>query len=100
MSSQEFIDTLSGMEPIGIEEDDENYLPSDQKGDAVIYDEIDSSKTIDEEVIALMTADMEDGVSEDGEVCVGTDLSQFIGHEFTATAATNAWMKWNVKRSH
>jgi hypothetical protein len=90
MSSQEFIDTLSGMEPIGIEEDDENYLPSDQKGDAVIYDEIDSSKTIDEEVIALMTADMEDGVSEDGEVCVGTDLSQFIGHEFTATAATNA----------
>ena len=43
-----------------------------------------------------------DGSLDEGEdeVYVGTDLGQYIGYEFTSQAATNAWMKWDTKRSH
>ena len=63
-----------------------------------MYDEIDSSKTMDEEIASFMVMDKVDEPSEDDEVCVGTDLAQFIGHEFSIPSATTAWMKWDVKR--
>ena len=33
------------------------------------------------------------------EVCVGTGLEQFIGHESSTQDATTAWMKWDAKRN-
>lgn len=90
------MDTLFAMEPIGTEDD-----PIGDQGEGeIIYDDIDSSKTIDEEIVDLMTKNAEDELSEEEEVCIGTDLDQFIGHEFSIPNATDAWMKWDVKRPH
>ena len=71
----------------------------DQEGNSIIYDEIDSSKTMDEEIANFMVVGTVDEPVEEDEVCVGTDLAQFIGHEFSIPNATAAWMKWDVKRS-
>jgi hypothetical protein len=98
MNSQEFTDTLHEPEPIGTEDDEED-ISHDQEANPIIYDEIDSSKTMDEEIANFMVMDTVDEPSEEDEVCVGTDLSQFIGQEFSIPSATAAWMKWDVKRS-
>ena len=94
MSSQEFTDTLHEPEPIGTEEDP----PDNQEGNHIIYDDIDSSGTMDEEIAGFMVMGLADESSVEDEVCVGTDLSQFIGNEFSIPNATAAWMKWDVKR--
>ena len=96
-NSQDFSDTLFRAEPMGVE-DNEAIANGDQEESTVEYDEIDSSKTLDEEIADLMTIPGVGDPSE--EVCVGTDLEQFIGHEFSARAATTAWMKWDAKSVH
>ena len=53
-----------------------------------------------EEVADLMTGGAGEEISEEGEVCIGTDLSQFIGYEFTARNATAGWMNWDANSSH
>jgi hypothetical protein len=80
------------------EEKDGGTADGDGEGFIVEYDETDSSKTLDQEIADLMTVPGVDTPSD--EVCVGTDLEQFIGHEFSAQAATNAWMKWDAKSTH
>ena len=96
-NSHIFSNTLFRAEPIGVE-DDEVIPHGDQESSTVEIDEIDSSKTSDEEIADLMTTP---GVSEKSEeVCIGTDLEQFIGHEFSIPAATTARMKWDAKRVH
>lgn len=83
---------------MGTEDDDSNPL-TDEAANSVTYDEIDSSKTVGEEIADLMTGDVGkvSELSEEGEVCIGTDLSQFIGYEFSAPDATTAWMKWEKR---
>jgi hypothetical protein len=97
MSSQEFTDTLYESETVGTAEEEEE-LSDVQEDDSIIYDEIDSSKTLDEEIANFMVMGTADEPSEEDEVCVGTDLLQFIGHEFSMVNATTSWMKWDVKR--
>jgi len=97
-SSQDFLDTLSQVEPVGTEDDE--VVDEVQENSTVEHDEIDSSKTLGEEIADLMTAPGVGGSSDEGEVCVGTDLEQFIGYEFSVQAATTAWMRWNAKGSH
>jgi len=98
MKSPEFANTLAGMVPMGTEDDDSNPL-SGQGVNSIIYDETDSSKTVGEEITDLMTRGVGtvSELTEEGEVCVGTDLSQFIGYEFSIQGATTAWMKWNAR---
>jgi len=98
-NSQEFSSTLFRVEPIGTE-DNEVDADEDEEDSTIEYDEIDSSKTLDEEIGDLMTVSGVDDPSDEGEVCVGTDLDQFIGYEFSTQAATAAWMNWNAKGSH
>src|ERR1700743_1039612 len=95
-NSQAFSMTLSRAEPMGVE-NDEDSAGGDQEDFAVEHDEIDSSKTLDEAIGDLMAIPGADDLSD--EVCVGTDLEQFIGHEFSARDATTAWMKWDAKRN-
>lgn len=97
MNSQEFTSTLHEPEATGVGDDDGD-LPNNQEDNPIIYDEIDSSKTMDEETADFMAMGTADEVSEEDEVCVGTNLSQFLGHEFSIPNATAAWMKWDVKR--
>ena len=94
--SKEFTDTLSRLEPVGTEDDE---VISDVGGMAVEYDEVDSSKTVEEEVVDLMAAEVDDS-SDEGKVCVGTNLEQYIGYEFSSHTATDAWMQWSTKGSH
>jgi hypothetical protein len=97
-NSKGFADTLSQLEPIGTEDDDE--VTDNHSGGTVEEDEIDSSKTLSEEIVDLMAAGMADGPSDGDEVCVGTNLEQYIGYEFSSRTATNAWMQWNSKGSY
>ena len=96
MDSQEFTSTLYDPETVEIEEAEE--LSNDQENNSVICDETDSSKTMEEEIANFMVMGTADEISEEDEVCVGTDLSQFIGHEFSMTNATTAWMKWDARK--
>ena len=80
-NSQAFSMTLSWAEPMGVE-NDEDVTGGDQENFAVEHDEIDPSKTLDGAIGDLMTIPRADNLSD--EVCVGTDLEQFIGHEFSA----------------
>jgi hypothetical protein len=96
-NSKEFSNTIYRVEPMGVE-GDEVIADEDQEGSTIGYDEIDSSKTLDEEIADLMTVPGKDDEPE--EVCVGTDLEQFVGHQFSAQTATAAWMKWDAKRVH
>jgi len=101
MKNKEFVDTLSQSGPVGTEEDDE--VTEDDEKEVVEYDEIDSSKTVQEEIADFMakgSVDGQLGEEEEEEVCVGTNLEQYIGHEFSSQAATNAWMKWDTNVSH
>ena len=62
MKNQEFVNTLFAMEPIGMEDDP----IGDQGGGEIIYDDIDSSKTMNEEIVDFMTRNIEDELSEEG----------------------------------
>jgi len=100
-NSKDFTDTLSRTGTIGTEEEEEEEEWVTNNGSKVIeYDEIDSSKTVEEEIADLMAGGAVDDLVEDDEVCVGTNLEQYIGYEFSSQTATNAWMKWDTKGSH
>jgi len=97
-NSKDFTDTLSRVGPIGVEEEEEE-VTGDGSEKAIEYDEIDSSKTVEEEIADLMAGGAVNDLEED-EVCVGTNLEQYIGYEFSSQTATNSWMKWDTKGSH
>lgn len=94
--SKDFADTLSQPEPIGTEDDDE-IADDDDEHNTIGHDEIDSSKTLDEEIADMVALDVTDGPSDEDEVCVGTNMEQYVGYEFSSQAATTAWMRWNTK---
>jgi len=94
MKDQDFANTLGSQpEPLGTEDDE---VIGDGDGD-VLHDGIDSSRTLDEEITDLMTSGTSDGPSDEDEVCVGTNLEQYIGYEFSSQTATSGWMQWNKK---
>jgi len=55
--------------------------------------------TVEEEIADLMAGGAVDDLEED-EVCVRTNLEQYIGYEFSSQTTTNSWMKWDTKGSH
>ena len=95
-NSQAFFMTLSQAEPMGVE-NDEDSTGGDQEDFAVEHGEINSSETLDEAIGDLMAIPGADDLLD--EVCVGTDLEQFIGHEFSAQDVTTAWIKCDAKRN-
>ena len=87
-----------GPDTIGVEEEEEE-VTGDGSEKVIEYDEIDSSKTVEEEITDLMAGGAVDDLEED-EVCVRTNLEQYIGYEFSSQTTTNSWMKWDTKGSH
>ena len=72
--------------------------------DAIPYDEIDSSRMIDEEVGALILQEpshlpmsQDDAGSDHDDVhIIGTYVERYTGHEFSSYAANSEWMEWNA----
>ena len=69
-----------------------------------MYDEVDSSRMIEEEVADLilqepghLLRDKPDAESDyDDHQVVGEHMGEFTGHEFSSCAATNSWMDWDA----
>ena len=100
-ASTEFAKSLRRPETTGVEDSEE--LDEDDQGDEVVYDEIDSSKLIDEEVGALIlqnprniTMDKPDSDGDDVQI-VGTNVERYTGYEFSSRGATNLWMEWDAQ---
>ena len=95
----EFAKNLQRPETVEAEdgEEDGGEPGQDNPKDVVIYDETDSSKTIDEAVEALilqkpknLLTDQADSESDHGDVHImGEDMEKYTGHEFTSCTATN-----------
>lgn len=73
---------------------------------AVLYDEVDSSRTIEEVVggfIMQKPGSLPIGQAEtesDHDVhIIGACLERFTDHEFSSCTATNAWMEWDAGSS-
>ena len=70
-------------------------------GDEIGYDEIDSSKTIDEEVEDLVLQKSNnlpthhESAVEDAYI-IGAHMERYTGCEFTTHTTTNDWMAWNA----
>jgi len=101
-ASPEFAKTLQRPETIVAEDDEE--LDEDDPMDEVTYDEIDSSKMIDEEVEALILQKPRqlpmgepDAESDHGDVhIVGANVDRYTGHQFSSRGATGWWMDWDA----
>lgn len=106
----EFYKSLNRMDEGGEEEDQES--DDENGGDGkVCYDEIDSSKTIDEAVTEIIKSNPADSLADiyadkdDGSLSesdaedrgAGTNLDIYIGSEFSTCNATKGWMEWNSK---
>jgi hypothetical protein len=82
-------------------EDDEELYGGDPK-DEVVYDEIDSSRTIDEvEALILQKPGHLEGEpgaeSNHGDVhIVGAHVERYTGYEFSSCTATSWWMAWDA----
>jgi hypothetical protein len=72
--------------------------------DAVLYDDIDSSRTIDEEVETLIlqepshlcTGQIDAETDPDDVHIIGTCVERYTGREFSSCAATSEWMEWDA----
>jgi hypothetical protein len=72
--------------------------------DAVLYDDIDSSRTIDEEVenlilqepSHLLTGQIDAETDPDDVHIIGTYVERYTGREFSSCAATSEWMEWDA----
>ena len=100
-ASPEFAKSLQRPVTVGTEDNEE--LEEDDSMGEVMYDEIDSSRMLDEEVEALILqkprhtlmdqTDVESG-SDDVHI-VGAHMERYTGHEFSSCIATNWWM-WDA----
>ena len=105
-ASPEFAKSLQRPETIGVEDEEEEEIDEDDPMDEgiVLYDGIDSSRMIDEEVEALilqeprhLLMDQADAEPDDNDVhVVGAYVERYTGHEFSSRAATNWWMEWDA----
>ena len=70
----------------------------------VVYDEIDSSRMVNEEVEDLVlqksidpTIDQSDTESDHGDAYpVGAQMEKYTGCEFSSRGATNWWLEWDA----
>lgn len=95
------------------EDEDQDQEDGDESGNGkiVCYDGVDSSKTIHEAIaeiieqvpadhLADIYADKEDRQSSESDAedrGVGTNLDNYIEHEFSTCDATQRWMEWDSK---
>ena len=100
-ASPEFERSLQRPGTIG-EEDDDEFDEDDPMVD-VTYDEIDSSRMINEEVGTLVLQEPghlmgeQDAKSDDGDMhIVGENVERYTGHQFSSRAATTWWMEWDA----
>lgn len=106
-TDQEFYKSLRRRDE-GDEEVDQEKDQGDDDG--VCYDEIDSSKKINEAIQDVMEstpadslgdiyADEEDGLDESDaeDRGTGTNLGRYVGNDFSTRDATTRWMSWNAK---
>ena len=71
---------------------------------AVPYDEIDSSKTINEEVEALILQELSHlpmgqinaGPDHDDVHIIGISMDRYTGHQFSSSTVTSEWMEWDA----
>ena len=102
-ASPEFAKSLQRPETTGVEEEEVDEDDPMDEG-AVLCDEIDSSKMIDEEVEALILQEpthlpmnQVDIESDYNDVqIVGPHVEKYTGCEFSSRAATNWWMEWDA----
>ena len=100
-ASPEFAKSLQRPETVGTEDNEE--LDEDDPMGEVVYDGIDSSRMVDEEVEALilqkprhMLIDQPDAESGSDDVhIVGAHMERYTGHEFSSRVATDWWM-WDA----
>ena len=83
------------------EEDDDEFDEDDPMVD-VTYDEIDSSRMINE-VGTLVLQEPghlmgeQNAKSDDGDIhIVGENVERYTGHQFSSHAATTWWMEWDA----
>lgn len=74
-------------------------------GREVGYDEIDSSKTIEEETADLILqgptnlTDQRKARPDDDVHIIGSHVERYTGHFFSSHTATNEWMAWDATSS-
>ena len=100
-ASPEFAKNLQQPETMGKEGGEE--LDEGVEMDGVVYDEIDSSRTIEEEVAGVILQkagpplSKPDAESDDGDMhVVGAHMERFTGREFSSRGATSLWMEWDA----
>jgi hypothetical protein len=99
-TDQEFYKSLKRPDEGGGDEDQENI--DDGNAKVVHYDDIDSSKTINEaisDIVGCASADkgeeLVESDAEDGGV--GANLHSYTGTMFSTCDATKNWMKWDSR---
>ena len=103
-ASPEFSRSLQRPTTTGIEDEEESSEGDSMGQDAVLYDEVDSSRTIDEEVEALMlqrssllATNQADAESDHDDVCiVGTHVERYTGHVLPSHVVDGEWMEWDA----
>jgi hypothetical protein len=93
---------------MGAEDEEESSEDDSMDGDVIPYDEIDSSKTINEEVEALILqkpshilidpvdTELGDDGDDDGVHIIGTHVESYTGYDFSPHVATSGWMEWDA----
>ena len=95
----------------GEEEDQDDDGDDNSNNEMVPYDEIDSSKTIDEAItdvlnrtppssLADIYADEDDRLLNESDTedrGTGANLNKYTVHDFSTRNATGGWMEWNSK---
>lgn len=103
-ASSEFSKSLQRPETTGVEDEEESDEDDPMGEDVVLYDEIDSSRSIDEEVETLMlqnpnhTVTNQAGAESDHDdvQIVGTHVERYTGHKFSPHVATGGWIEWDA----
>ncbi len=103
-ASPEFSRSLQCPATTGVEDEEESSEDGSMGQDAVLYDEVDSSRTIDEEVEALMlqrsshlVTDQANAESDHDDVCiVGAHVERYTGHVLPSHAVNGEWMEWDA----
>ena len=103
-ASPEFAKSLQRPETMRVEEGEEIDEHDSMSKDAVPYDEIDSSRTIGEEVEALILQEpnhlpmdqIDAGSDHDDVHIIGINVDRYTGHEFSSCTATSGWMEWDA----
>ena len=101
-ASPDFAKSLQWPDAPGEGEGD--YIDEDNQGDEVVYDEIDSSRTIDEETLDLILQQSRHPLAHEPDAdsdhndhqIVGANMERYTGHEFSSHTATNSWMDWDA----